>query len=242
MIVFNGKCSDDLGVIVEHYPSIIFPEKKITSFEIPGRNGTIIIDEGSFANYDQSYDVFFDAKSKGGLNAAIPQIASWLLACNGYQRLEDSYMPDFYRKAYVSNAHEFLSYFHEYGRGKLTFNCQPERYYKSGEKEIEVLNGQTLYNPTDFKACPIYNFAGYTNNNKLRINLTENGVTRYFSYIPNNNAIPTGTSGTIDVKNFNIPRGTFEGKFEDLKLGKETTITWEGNLSAIKITPNWWTI
>ena len=241
MIVFNGKCSDNLGVIVEHYPSIIFPEKKIVTYEIPGRNGTVVIDEGTFANYDQTYDVFFDAKDNGGLNTVIPQIASWLLACNGYQRLEDSYTPDFYRKAYVNNAHEFLSYFHKYGRGKLTFNCQPERYYKSGEKPIEVLNGQTLYNPTDFKACPIYDFSSYSSNNNIQIKLTENGVMRSFNIKPQyyyNN--PSGN--IIDVKNFNIPTNSFEGNFEDLKLGKETTITWDGNMSSIKITPNWWTI
>jgi len=241
MIVFNGKCSDDFGVIVEHYPSIVFPEKKIITYEIPGRNGTMVLDEGAFANYDQSYDVFFDAKDKGGLNAVIPQIASWLLACSGYQRLEDSYTPDFYRKAYVNNAHEFLSYFHEYGRGKLTFNCQPERYYKSGEKAIEVLNGQTLYNPTDFKACPIYDFSNYSTRNNIKIMLTENGVTRSFNIKPQY-YYNDSRGNIIDVKNFNIPTNSFEGNFEDLKLGKETTITWDGNMSSIKIIPNWWTI
>ena len=156
MIMFNGITSDSLGVIVEHYPKVVFPERKVTEYEVPGRNGTQIIDQEVYANYDQQYEVFFDVKNHGGLNAALPQIASWLLSGVGYQRLEDSYFPDFYRMAYVSNAHSFLSYFHEYGRGTLTFNCQPERFYKTGEIEIPIQNGTVLYNPTGFKSYPVY--------------------------------------------------------------------------------------
>lgn len=236
MIIFNGVKSDDLGVIVEHYPRVVFPEKKISSFEIPGRNGKEVIDYGVFSNYEQQYDVFFDVKKQGGLNAAIPQIASWLLGENGYLRLEDSYFPDFYREAIVVNGHEFLSYFHEYGRGTITFNCKPERYYKIGERELTVLNGETLYNPSGFRSYPIYQL----NNSQSSIVLTlnENSVSRTVNI--------SGNTHIIDVKSHtvspNYNTNDFTDDYEKLRLGKETIITWTGGLDELHIIPNWWTI
>ena len=215
----------------------MFPERKITTFEIPGRNGTQIIDQEVYANYNQSYDVFFDVKKYGGLNAALPQIASWLLSGNGYQRLEDSYFPDFYRLAYVSNGHEFLSYFQEYGRGTITFNCMPERFYKSGEYELEIQNGQTLYNPTNFKAYPLISLKLSGN---VTLKLTENGTTRSVTF---------NTNGTYDVKNRRITstssntNSALSGiNFDNLVLGKETKIEWTGSVTSLTIKPNWWTI
>lgn len=234
MIYFNGICSNDLGVIVEHYPRVIFPEKKIITYDVPGRNGTEVIDTGVFSNYDQQYEVFFDSKFKGGLNAAIPQIASWLLGENGYCRLEDSYFPEYYRYAIIKNGHDFLSYFNEYGRGSITFNCKPERFYKTGERELTVRNGETLHNPSGFKSYPIYTVSN--GSTEMALHLTENNVTKSVT-------IPQG-SGVIDVKahtctNWNY---MFEDDYEDLCLGKETTITWEGDVQFIKVIPNWWTI
>lgn len=155
MIIFNGVSSDEVGVIVEHYPRVVFPKRRTNTFQIPGRNGDLIIDDEVYDNYDQQYEIFIDAKDRGGLEAAMPRLASWLLSGTGYCRLEDSYFPEFFRMAYVPEAHEFLSYFNEYGRGTLTFNCAPERWYKSGEVEIEVQNGQVLHNPSGFRAWPI---------------------------------------------------------------------------------------
>lgn len=162
MIIFNGISSDEVGVIVEHYPRVIFPKRKVEVYNIPGRNGDRIIDQEVYENYDQPYEIFLESKDRGGLEATIPKIASWLLSGTGYCRLEDSYFPEFYRMAYVPDAHEFLSYFNEYGRGTLKFNCMPERWYKSGETEIKVENGQILYNPSGFRARPLLRSGGNT--------------------------------------------------------------------------------
>lgn len=155
MIIFNGVSSDEVGVIIEHHPSIVFPRRRVEVFQIPGRNGDRIIDQEVYDNYNQTYSVFFDSKFRGGLEAAIPKIASWLLSGTGYGRLEDSYYPEFYRMAYVPDVSEFLTHFTEYGRGTLTFSCMPERWYKQGEIEFEVQSGQILYNPSGFRAKPL---------------------------------------------------------------------------------------
>lgn len=48
MILWNGKDFKDIGVIVEYIPKISKPKKRMTQYEIPGRNGFLTIDEGSY--------------------------------------------------------------------------------------------------------------------------------------------------------------------------------------------------
>lgn len=253
MIEFNGVTSDDVGVIIEHHPRLIFPRRKVELYQIPGRNGDRIIDQEVYENYNQPYDVFFDSKRFGGLEAAIPRIASWLLSGTGYGRLEDSYNPSFYRMAFVADAHDFLSYFNEYGRGTLNFNCMPERWYKDGEYEIALTKGQTLYNPSGFKAWPLIRYssspgAGYDST----ITLTdENGVSREF----NSTCVPGGGTTYLDTKEHAIldistgiytnPTdgfgGAYTGSYDTAYLGKQTTITWSDSGTMYMI-PRWWTI
>lgn len=189
MIEWAGVRSDDLGIVVEHYPKPIIPEKKQTIQSVDGRTGDIIISTNSFKNYSQPYSVFLDSKNKGGLPVVFPKLVEWLMGNNGYQRLEDSYFPDVYRMAYYSGGTDFLSSFNEYGRGTLTFNCDPRKFYKDGDVEISISNdamaqGYTLYNPSPFAASPLIKFTttvhgsgGYANlsfgsNNTVQIDLT----------------------------------------------------------------------
>lgn len=268
MIVFNGTSSDEVGVIVEHYPDIIIPEKKVEVFKVPGRNGDIVIDHGAFENYDQKYNVFLDSERYGGVPAVLPKLTSWLFNANGYQRLEDSYFPDFYRMAYISNAHEFTSFFNIYGRGDLVFNCAPEKYYKSGEDEINIYRGQTLVNPSDFKAYPIIYINVRSGSYSGSMHFTSNGITKSVTFgVSNEHGTTLAISNVveIDVKNHTIKEiiyrtpykeysesdisAEFSGDFESLMLDKETTITWDDPPSnhssttlAVSIVPNWWTI
>ena len=237
MIRFNGISSDEVGVIVEHFPSVVFPERRIETFQIPGRNGDVVIDSEVYDNYDQPYDVFFDSKKYGGLEAAIPVIASWLLSGTGYQRLEDTYFPEFYRMAYVSDAHSFLSWFNEYGRGTLTFKCAPQRWYKIGEKEITVTNGGKILNPTSFKALPYIGFP-YNSYYSLTITFTDSNGSR---------SITTDSNARLEGINIATHEGSISnGNYEDMYLGKETTITWTAssgtNPTSLSIVPHWWTI
>lgn len=253
MIIFNGISSDEVGVIVEHYPKIVFPKRKVEVIQIPGRNGDRIIDHEAYENYDQTYDVFFDVKYRGGLEAAMPKIASWLLSGTGYGRLEDSYSKDFYRMAYVPEASEFLNYFNEYGRGSITFNCAPERWYKSGENEIQIQNGTTLHSPNLFTAMPLYRIGNYSIG--LTFHLTDAYGTRSVE-----GQFTSGGQSYLDAKEHAVYRilngepsygeaTQLIGNFEDLYIKGDTEISWETASNSftdlpgsIYITPRWWTI
>lgn len=236
MIIWAGTSSKDVGMVVEHYPSVVIPQKKIEVQQVPGRNGDIVTSTGAFENYTQTYDTFLDSKYIGGLEGAMPKIVDWLLGHDGYQRLEDTYFPGVYRMAYYTGGAEFVSMFNEYGEGKLTFNCAPEKYLKSGEWPIELTKGKKLFNPTNFSASPLIEITGNGNDGVLNFN----GEEFIIKTVP--------AEVTIDVKIHKSHRGSISysnliiGEYENLKLGKETLIGWSGGITSVKLTPRWWTI
>lgn len=158
MITWNGHNSDEFGVIVEHYPGVIIPKRKIEVQSVAGRSDDIIIPSEGFENYEQQYSIFLDVKNIGGLEVAIPKISDWLFSEPGYHRLEDSYFPEYYRMAYLANGQQFSTLLNEYGEGTVSFNCAPERYLKTGEHPITINSNAVLLNPTGFKAKPLMTF------------------------------------------------------------------------------------
>lgn len=261
MIIWAGTSSKDVGMVVEHYPSITIPQKKIEVQQVPGRNGDIVISTGAFENYTQTYDAFLDVKYIGGLEGAMPKIVDWLLGHDGYQRLEDTYFPGVYRMAYYTGGAEFVSMFNEYGEGKLTFNCAPEKYLKSGEWPIDIPStGKILFNPTAFTAYPNIEVdfgsgAGMLTVNRKSVTLVEDPNVVHAATDPVEEGsgpnIPV-TTMVIDTKRHRYyadvggygeqyPQG-FTGRFEDLRLGKKSTISWSGGITAVRVIPNWWTI
>ena len=157
MIEFAGIRSAERFVVVEHYPQRKIPKRKYLVQTVPGRSGDLYIEESddAFENYEDQYTVFLDAKAPG-LQQVSRGLAEWLLSSPGYQRREDSYDPDTFRMAVYTGGEEFVNIFNEYGRGTLTFNCNPKRFYKIGEKEIEISTKNTvIYSPSLFVSHPI---------------------------------------------------------------------------------------
>ena len=237
MIIWAGTSNKDVGMVIEHYPSVILPQRMQEVQTVPGRNGAVVLPYGAYQNYEQSYQAFLDAKNLGGLEEVIPKISDWLLGHEGYQRLEDSYFPDVYRMAFYNGGTEFVSLFNEYGQGTLTFNCAPEKYYKMGERKINLEQNQILRNPSSFAAQPLIIITGDGSSNGV---LTFNDNSIAIAAVP--------LSITLDVKNRKAYDGTtsyndkISGYYESLSLVKETKISWSGGITAVTIIPRWWTI
>ena len=237
MIVWAGTSNKDVGMVIEHYPRVIIPERSQEVQNVPGRNGAIVLPSGSYQNYTQPYQAFIDAKDLGGLDMIIPKVVDWLLGHEGYYRLEDSYFPGVYRMAYYSGGAEFVNFFNYYGEGTLTFNCAPEKYFKSGEREIPIKQNYLLRNPSSFAARPTIYITG---DGETDGTLTFNDKSITVKEVPENI--------TIDVKNHKAYNETgncnkkIVGAFEDLNLEKETRITWSGGIQSVRLIPRWWTI
>lgn len=251
MITFNGIRSDARYVVVEHYPTRKYPKRKYITQTVPGRAGDIYISEGedAFTNYQEQYVVFLDAKAPG-----MPQVtrglADWLLRPIGYKRLEDSYDPDFYRMATPVGGEEFINIFNEYGRGTLTFDCNPKRYFKTGEQSIELARNQVVYAPTNFRASPLYTVNCSSGTGNIIIVVTDANENESRFQI---NDLPGGGYVVIDPEahtarhyvggsSTNV-NPKVQNDYENLKTDRASKIRWnEGYVTSVSIVPRWWTI
>ena len=229
MIWWHGKSSDDVGVIVERYPTATIPARKQEKISIPGRSGDLIFEQDAYENYTQRYEVYVSAEEPR-LTTISHTVAEWLMV-KGYQRLEDSYWLDTFRLACYKGGTSIDNILNRFGRATIEFDCKPQRYYKSGDIPIILTNGQKLANPSPFTAKPLLvitgSGAGTISDGTNTLTLTDCDV-------------------TIDCDIMQIYKGTTNknsvGSGAFLALDGESTITWTGGITAVTITPRWFTI
>ena len=110
LIVYSGGASTDYGIVVSEAPAFEKPNKRLQVFNIPGRNGSVIIEDKSFDDTVRNYEVWLSDNEGLDLNETIYKVCEWLFSPSGYQRLEDSFEPDVFRLAYFSTTASFSSY------------------------------------------------------------------------------------------------------------------------------------
>lgn len=155
LIVYDGVSSTDYGIVVSEAPSFDKPQRKSSVFNVPGRNGSVLFQEDAYNDVTRSYKVFLTDNARNNLNEVVNRFTDWLYSVRGYQRLEDSFEPDIFRLAYFSGGQNFSNEMMQAGETTLQFTCRPERFFKSGETEITVSNGDKLVNATNYTAKPL---------------------------------------------------------------------------------------
>lgn len=228
---FNGKSSTTVGVRVEKCPNYGVPNRVVEKVSVLGRNGDLLLDTGAYSNVNQTYEIYFNAKSTS-FQTVSHTVATWLNGSRGYCRLEDTYDPTVYRMAQVSSYQEYKNFLNYMGRAEVVFDCKPQRWLKSGETEVTLTSGATTVN----SYMPCYPIFTVTGNGDLDVN--GNVVT-----ISNN----SGDTITIDCETQNAYKGTTNrnsdivvtGDFPYLKSGNNV-ITFD--TTTVKMIPNWWTL
>jgi len=169
IILFNGRPSTDFEMIVTEYPVLSRGVRRGDSYQIAGRNGTQIREDDTFENYTMTYKVAFPEDR--GPSVTTAEIARWLLGSSGFCRLEDTFEPNFYRLARYAGPLNVSQLLDKCGEAPLAFDCQPERFLKSGEKAVMLFENvdlvrdshgvsATIHNPTAFDAAPLIRFTG----------------------------------------------------------------------------------
>lgn len=152
-ITFGGRPLTDFKVYCNGDKTFSAPKRNTESISIPGRNGTLERDLGSFSDITVEYSCWIATNFR----AHIEGLRNYLLSQKGSTRLEDTYDPDTFRLASFQGPLDVSGYYGStFGSFTLQFQARPERFLKSGEKEITVNNGITdILNPTMFTAKPI---------------------------------------------------------------------------------------
>lgn len=231
-LIFNGKKSSDFGVWISGEGVFNAPERDITTVSVPGRNGDLIYDNGRFNNIPIQYPAFIHKN----FIYKVDQLKFWLKSSIGYQRLEDSYNPDYFRMAYYQNNIDFTPRFLNWGAEfTLYFICKPQRFLKSGEYPISILNsGEQLFNPY-MDSLPLIKVNG-NGSGSITINTTTVTINSMTDYLYLDCDLQNAYKGTINQNN-NIVAPVFP-----ILSNGSNIIGWSGGVENVEITPRWWTL
>lgn len=239
IVVFNNISSKDLGVEVETFPTYEVPERVYQVISVPGRNGDIIIDTGTYRNVPRTYEVSIATYDRVPYHIKMGKVAEWLRSASGYAILEDSYEPDFYRYAYYNNAISIENLFNEAGKATLEFICKPQKFYKDGDKPIIFTSAGKIQNRTDNVALPIINIV--TDNTQGTVTVGEYGFTVKANVGNNiivNSELEDAYYGTVNKNSYIVLN---EKGFPKLNPG-ENVISFTGGVQRVEVIPKWWII
>lgn len=230
-IIFNGKSSSEYGLYVSGEGTFNSPELDTISYSIPGRSGDIIVSNKRYKNVLVKYPAFIRANFK--VNAS--KARAWLLQPQGYSRLEDSYHPDEFRMAKFSGPLDFeMRFLNQSGTCELLFDCKPQRFLTIGEVPMNMEAGAAINNPTLFYALPLIKVSG-TGAGTLTVGqhtVSFNDIDEY---------VILDCDSQNAYKGFENKNSTMTGAFPELAPG-ENIVSWDGGITAVEITPRWWTV
>ena len=232
-----GHDSRDFGMQVEHIPGIPTPSRTLNSFNVPGHNGTLHYDTGGFENVTVEYECWFRAYDRRRIVPELGRkINGWLLGSGfGYQSLQDSYSPGFVRMAVPSSgAGEITNRFMLHGRCTVAFDCKPQLFLLAGLRPITISSGATLSNRYPFEALPVIEVTG-TGTGALTVGNLQVELTGMYGTL----TIDCERGNAYNADNVTVILDG--GAFPSLPPG-DTEISWSGGITAVRITPRWWTI
>ena len=211
---------------------IVFSEAvpNIESKTIPGRNGALIFDTGSYENRRGSASCFCLQEN---VETAISSAGLFLMCKKGYRRLETSDDPNHYWMARVKNSPQIEMRLRVIAPFEIEFDCKPQRFLKSGENKTSFTSSGSISNQYGQTALPLITLYG-NGNGTLTIgscvvevnNLS--GVLRIDSDTQN----AYNNNGNQNM-NINAP------SCPTLPDG-ETQIAFSGGINRIEIVPRWW--
>lgn len=235
VIIFNDISSRDYDIQVEKLPDYETPEKDYDIIHVPGRNGDVIIDKGSYKNTRRRYQLSVGSLTKDFVSMA-NAISEWLHSASGYARLEDSYEPEYYRMAIYKDSGLIENLLGSAGRTSIAFNCKPQRFLKSGDESTVFSEAGTIFNPTGFKSFPTIIING-NGAGVLRIGIYTVSVSSIDTSVTINSDIQDAYNG-MENRNSTI---TLNNGFPKLVPG-ENNISFSGGITSVEVIPKWWTL
>lgn len=239
VIYYNGKSSEEFGIVVETTPNYEIPERDYEILSIPGRNGDVVIDKGNYKNVERSYNIAIVAE-EGSFPFSAFKMANWLHSGFGYCRLEDSYNPEIFMMATLQSSIDIVNLLEQAGRATITFNRKPQRFLKVGEIPIVIeshhAGGYDICNPTMFESKPLIIITGsgngYVNIGNHRINLNNAGNELYIDC-----EIEEAYYNDVNMNSY----VNYTNYFPKLSTGV-TNVSFGGGIGTVTIIPRWWTI
>ena len=240
---YNNISTSQFGILIKSKKIYQFPERDQEFIDVPGRDGSIIYDNGNYKNIDISFEI-----NLSNVADRAEAIKAWL--CQpGYNRLESSYFftqlngvtYQYHRFAAIDNKISIDEFFQNFGIAEISFNCKPYLYLNSGESRIALntsTTSKTVLNPTNFTSEPVFEIT-CSGNVELNINSTNYSFT--FPAISSTYVIDSRLSA-VYRKSDNVLMNNCINNFTEFPMlasGSNSIKKNSGSVSAFSVVPNW---
>ena len=232
-VYVDGKALSDFGAFLTNAGIYTAPEPIYEKVTVEGRIGDLLVETGGYSNVTIRYPsvILSDFDSK------YTALRGFLLARNGYCRIEDTYTPERFRLGRPAgqvtpaskNGHQTRMF-------DVVFDCKPQWYLTAGEDPIEIAGNSTIkiINPTEFTALPLIKVTSGTGdivvNNQHATLTANNGATIIDSEIQDCYEGATNRNGDLTLTN----------GYPVLLPGENGIVIPAG--MTVEITPRWWTL
>ena len=226
----DGIDAQSAGIYLQK--PIVFSEAvpNIESKTIPGRNGDLIFETGSYKNRSGSASCFCLQEDVEG---AVSSAGRFLMSKKGYRRLETSDDPNHYWMARVENSPQMEMRIRVLAPFDISFDCKPQRFLKSGENAVVFTASGSLSNQYKQVALPLITLygqgAGTLTIGSCVVEVIELDEVLFLDSDTQNAYNNNGN------QNMNINAPTFP----TLPDG-ETQISFSGGIERVEIVPRWW--
>lgn len=228
--VFGNINTQDYQMFIANKNQFEGGGKVVEVIKIPGRNGTLSIEDGSFENVPISYSMY----CKYDMLKNVRAFRNALAATSGYCKLSDTYEPDIYMRARYVEKFKVDTSDHKGAALTVSFDCDPRRFIMDGDKKRELTSSISIKNPTRFDAFPLLRVYGTGTVTIGGIAIRINTANEYTDI---DCEIQEAYKGLVNCNN-NITLTA--GKFPILKPGINN-ISLSG-VSKVEITPHWYNI
>lgn len=226
--IWKGTDSRTKGIVVNEYPARVLPASRTTELIVPGRSGTLTIDEGAYDN------VVLACACTALPGCNLEELSAWL---RGAGELVFGQYPNRMIRARVDAQISFDKLIR--GRAHRGFNipfvCQPGRYVHPEAAAVTFTAPGTITNPGTMAAEP-------------RIEVTAAGeiTLTVGDSIMSIKGLATTWTLVIDTEMmdcFNYGMTTLRnswmtGAFPRLLPGANA-VSWSGTVTNVKIKPRW---
>lgn len=234
--VLDGKPSSDFGVYIGGQDTFGSPQRDVSKVSIQGRNGDLVRDNGRWLNITIPYNIVIMDNFQDKADA----FNAWLASKRGYVRLEDTYHPNHFRLANFSSGMTYkTATFNDAGRGRVQFDCKPQRFLKSGETENSFITNGWLYNPTLFESNPLITIVS-TGTGTVTVNGTTITITNYTGTVIVDSELQDCYNST-HTQNLNSYVSLSSGKFPKLISGGNA-VALSGDITSVSIAGRWYDI
>ena len=227
--IYDGISSEEFGIKIKKggINNFSSPQRSYETIQVKGRNGDLIIDNGSYENFTLEIECYLDARNSN-LNTISKEFKKWLLSDLKYKKLILG--TDYYYEAICVNKIDISEVVKNFGECLIVFNCKPLKREIFGDSKITLTQSSTLYN-NGLASNPYIRVVGSgditinINNQKLILKAVE-------GYIEVDAELYNCFKGDVNQNN------KMYSDFPILEEG-QNDISWEGNVTRLEILPRW---